>query len=415
MGYLETKRRAFMSIINQNSGIRKKVSGVPPLTLENCIKGNMIGCKIYGSTSASDTGVGDLTKNKIIYPFANTTKTINGVTLTDNKDGTITVSGTPTASVSYLLKQVDVVPNTAYYLSGIDVGKNLAFLLTEFDSYGNRLSAQNSRSINFTAAENAAYVKIYIDRISSNKEIPETIVKPQLEIGTSATEFDIGGKYKIPITVSGRNLFDQEAILPEQGWVKQEDGSFYTAVNTTVYLKKLWENTEGYTGRLKIDYRIKYLLASSEKGAGSLIRINYTDGTKENVLLLTNTWNAGEWNTPDYHIISNSKKTVDYIDWIYGTGSQSTWVKDIIITKDLSVDGYEPYIEPRTVNLYLTQPLKAADYADSASGTAVYSGDAESVSFPQIELSEGTNILSIGTEVLPSAVDAEYYSNLKEE
>lgn len=42
-------------------------------------------------------GVGDKTQNLIKYPFASTTKIVNGVTFTDNDDGTITVNGTATA------------------------------------------------------------------------------------------------------------------------------------------------------------------------------------------------------------------------------------------------------------------------------------------------------------------------------
>lgn len=48
-------------------------------------------------------GVGDKTKNILPYPYADTTKTINGITFTDNGDGSVTVNGTATASISFHL------------------------------------------------------------------------------------------------------------------------------------------------------------------------------------------------------------------------------------------------------------------------------------------------------------------------
>ena len=179
MNYLQKKKQAIIMILAAQ--IIKTAEGYP-VTVNDCESGSAVDYTVWGNTV---TG-----KNLLPYPYVNTTNTVNGVTFTDNGDGTITVSGTPTASISYYLGQVDVKPGEKYCLSGMDVGKNLAFILTGHSADGTKLSQQNSRSISYTAEDNAAYVKIWIDRINPNVEIPTNIVKPQLELGETATEYE---------------------------------------------------------------------------------------------------------------------------------------------------------------------------------------------------------------------------------
>ncbi len=66
-------------------------------------------------------GVGDKTRNLIPYPYEETTKTTNGVTFTDNGDGTITANGTATgvgASFLVFSNSSGLVGQGRYYLSG---------------------------------------------------------------------------------------------------------------------------------------------------------------------------------------------------------------------------------------------------------------------------------------------------------
>ena len=139
-----------------------------------------------------------------------------------------------------------------------------------------------------------------------------------------------------------KNLFDPN-ILIEQGWTKEEDGSYYIENNRTIYKKKLWENTEGYTGQIRVNYKVKYLKGYEESIApGSIIRIVYTDGTLKSVAFISGKWSK-EWQDVNWNTISDADKIVEYVEWNYGTGDNSTWVKDIMITKDVESDEYEPY------------------------------------------------------------------------
>lgn len=75
------------------------------------IKG-MIYCKAYNS------------KNLLKYPYMETTKTENGITFTDNGDGSITINGTATANVnfnlqaSYLTNKVVLQKDKVYIING---------------------------------------------------------------------------------------------------------------------------------------------------------------------------------------------------------------------------------------------------------------------------------------------------------
>lgn len=64
---------------------------------------------ISGWTAANVTRAG---KNLLPYPYAETTKEVNGITFTDNGDGTITANGTATASAQFVLTRS--MPNKDY-------------------------------------------------------------------------------------------------------------------------------------------------------------------------------------------------------------------------------------------------------------------------------------------------------------
>ena len=65
-------------------------------------------------------------KNLITYPYRNTTKTINGITFTDNGDGTITANGTATANATFLIdKKLGFEKEGNYFLSGCPSGGGL--------------------------------------------------------------------------------------------------------------------------------------------------------------------------------------------------------------------------------------------------------------------------------------------------
>ena len=69
-------------------------------------------------------------KNLLSYPYYETTKTLNGVTFTDNGDGSITVNGTATANVYFSLNGNEALSKGKYVL-----GKSSDNVLIYIDKY----------------------------------------------------------------------------------------------------------------------------------------------------------------------------------------------------------------------------------------------------------------------------------------
>lgn len=129
-------------------------------------------------------------KNLIPYPYEDTTKTLNGVTFTDNGDGNITVNGTPTEYSYFMFGVIPIMPSTTFTISknqSADAA-NVAFAVRELDE--NRVPIGTEISIpptvvthTFTVTDNTRYIRITLKRWGSNIECKGTF-KPMLELGT---------------------------------------------------------------------------------------------------------------------------------------------------------------------------------------------------------------------------------------
>lgn len=231
-----------------------------------------------------------------------------------------------------------------------------------------------SQKITLTKPENKIYFYSNGYSVDDSNGITSVINQLMLEQGETATEYDPYGDYPSPSFPSdiedvgdkSPNLFDEKTILPSQGWVKQADGSWYVEAASTPHQKVLWQNTEGYTGRIKLLWKFKYAKPYEEAQAGVSIHRYYTDGTNDTIWLSFNNFEGNTWYSPNNaYVTSNASKVVDRFEWTYGTGSNSTWVKDIIITKDLTITDYEPYgyrIPISIVGKNLFDVTKCVDY-----------------------------------------------------
>ena len=213
------------------------------LTLKNSVKGKLLDYKIYGNSVQNGTpspsapveiqSVGDKTNNLIEYPYMETTKTTNGITFTDNGDGTITVNGTATANAMF-----NIISNATKVWEGIQAGETYTLSL-ETDSNYNGSTSGITYALNYypLGASGASYngwmgvavgasitakcpadiagIRSYI-YISSGKTFNNIVLKPKLEKGTEATGYEPYNKYKIPIKVSnGTNETTTDIYLDE--------------------------------------------------------------------------------------------------------------------------------------------------------------------------------------------------------
>ena len=144
-------------------------------------------------------GVGDKTKNLIPYPYYDTTKTINGVTFTDNGDGTITANGTATgAGASFLVfsNSSGLIGQGKYYLSGCPSNDDSAISLQpKIDNDLNPINYDFGDGKIITVQSTLTQISCVI---STGKTVNNVTFRPFLAKADAATSYEPYG-YKIPI------------------------------------------------------------------------------------------------------------------------------------------------------------------------------------------------------------------------
>lgn len=154
---------------------------------------------VYGNTDET-SGVGDLNsasgkyeisvsatgKNLLRYPYANKNTTTNGITFKTQQDGTVLINGTASADavfyIVYTNKPIILKKSKQYTLSG---GKSY--------SQGIILCLQDTtfKQSTWGGTITAEYEKYYaFIKVNSGTTVTNLVLKPQLEEGTSATEYE---------------------------------------------------------------------------------------------------------------------------------------------------------------------------------------------------------------------------------
>lgn len=198
-------------------------------------------------------------KNLISYPYTRTTETAKGVDFTDNGDGTITINGTATDSIWYTFTpKFKLRKNGRYTFScganvtskiTMEVGDGFTVYLSLFENKDASISgyvypAQYSDNVSFTADYEYAYVTI---RISRNSVIDNVVIKPQLELGSTATPYEPyhgstttitpdSNPYTIPNDI--RQLEGHNVISVSAGELS------VVGVKENLALKKVWDKLD---------------------------------------------------------------------------------------------------------------------------------------------------------------------------
>lgn len=108
-------------------------------------------------------------KNLIPYPYSDTTKTVNGITFTDNGDGSLTISGTATGDAFFYLQR------------NADYGTKLMNAIDK--NYATNGIYTASKRLYYNAVN-----KMVTINILSGTTVDETIY-PQIELGTTPTAY----------------------------------------------------------------------------------------------------------------------------------------------------------------------------------------------------------------------------------
>ena len=393
--------------------MRKRFNLLPTYHFEENTDGQIRGaaervlrdCTIYGNCG----------KNLLPYPFGNTTKTVNGITFTDNGDGTVTANGTATETAQFFPKDSLNGPLLApgtYTFSGCPKGgdwKTYCIRLTGFTAdrdFGNGST--------FTLTQ-ATKVGLALT-VSSGVTVENLVFKPQIESGSTKTDYEpykeVGdsdaesGKYALPVTVSGKNLISYPysmATKTANGITFTDNGDGTVTANGTATAAAVFV-CKYYNAKTPIvpDKKIYFLSGCPEGGRTSASVWNY----RINAMTYKEDSYVGGYS--DF----GDGKTVDLRNVDF-----DTLQVQILINNGASVDNlvfkpqlelgeaatdFEPYTAPKTTNLLLDAPL----------------GPGESIScrkkgllLPELATIDPriTNYITFGSEVKPSSAKFDYY------
>lgn len=272
--------------------------------LSNALKGSASGENAVRIDDSSpiehEMSVKVSSKNLIPYPYADTTKAVNGITFTDNGNGTITASGTAaetaifapyTISNYFCLKAGTYIysdsisnPSTDTYYSEIRTVDDDSIVVHSYDS-----------NKTFTVAE---ATKLKINLIIAGEQTVDLTFKPQVEYGVTATEYTpyISDLTSVTLTQRGKNL------LP---YVYTDGSKTY---NTMTYTR----NDDGTVNIDGTSAGSQYFIANREWKLPKRIKVthqSFSDG-------MTDTY---------YAVCSNYNGTT-YVPWIKQTNKPVTMI-----------------------------------------------------------------------------------------
>lgn len=191
-------------------------------------------------------------RNIIPYPYSQTTKTVYGVTFTDNKDGSIGISGTQDGSTSRPYMGVGIWWGTDKKEGNIKIDANTYFTISancSSDNAGIRYYVYDESGSKL--ADNIVYgtatktLKFDVDtwvalciETATNSETYDCICKPQLELGTIAHAYEPSIESNVNLkkeidktsTLQGQNLIPYPYDGTEGNtngitWTVNDDGS----------------------------------------------------------------------------------------------------------------------------------------------------------------------------------------------
>lgn len=179
------------------------------------------------------------TENLIPYPYAETTKTANGVTFTVNSDGSVTVNGTATSDADFMLLRGPIQSySERYFLSGCPTGgSDTTYYISE--SFTAIKDTGNGVVLNNLPSDQAWRIVI-----KSGTTVNNLVFRPMLNAGTIAKPYSkwfagLKNASFEKIVSTGRNLIPypyEESTKTENGitFTVNSDGSITANGTTTV-------------------------------------------------------------------------------------------------------------------------------------------------------------------------------------
>ena len=186
-------------------------------------------------------------KNLLTYPYNETTKTVNGITFTDNGDGTITANGTATANTTFFLSSKIVYKSGVdYIISGCPNGGDRKFKIKGNSDGVNADDVGYGKTFSFSEdTECSVSILIYKDVTVEN-----LVFRPQIELGGTATDYEPYHGSTITITPDSNPYTIPNDICQLDGLnnISVSAGELsVTGVRKNAAVKKIWDKIDELT------------------------------------------------------------------------------------------------------------------------------------------------------------------------
>jgi hypothetical protein len=395
MNYLQKKKLAFMSIVNKVKGFVRTVSGIPPLTLPNCVdEESVIDYTIEGASG----GVGDLTEN--LFDNAKNWSGTGGNAipsygsyLVQKLDGGGYHIGSH-SSVSFVFN--NLVAGETYTLSYIltadakGITTNMIYIGSAA-SYVHCYSQGSWKTVTKTfTVDDSGSITFKFGISNSNgggNDLGGTITELMLVQGSIAKEYEPYG-YKIPIVCNDGitiNLY-LSAQLRKIG--DYADYINFKNQNVTQRIGvKVFDGSENW---------IQWQYASVDGYEGYYVMDSVDDGAKLCIPYM------GE--NSHFSVLAESNSVLqnaNYACWTIRNNGAFTAVMTYIKTNIATLDEFKVWL--------------AEEYANGTPVTIHYVyevSNEEKNNIPILPTAQGTTIYTVGTEVQPT-MEVTYYSTQK--
>lgn len=229
------------------------------------------------------------TENLIPYPYAETTKTANGVTFTVNSDGSVTVNGTATSDADFMLLRGPIQGySESYFLSGCPSGgSDTTYYISE------NFTASKDTG-NGVVLNNLPSDQVWRIVIKSGTTVNNLVFRPMLNAGTEAKPYSkwfagLKNAFFKEIVSTGRNLIDLSGVSLEKTvngitFTKQADGQYHATgtiadpsqgASPTVNINqgKVYPAGVYSTARYTVDGKdIEFFVSAYSEKTGAVIR-----------------------------------------------------------------------------------------------------------------------------------------------
>lgn len=298
--------------------------------------------------------VGLRSKNLIPYPYINTTQTKNGVTFTDNGDGSITINGTPTALTTHVIYLGHNAYKFSAYTSCYAGGKSII-------ADGLCMSLQGDSDSTIKLAHETGNNPMTYILVVANVTYDNVTVYPQLEYGTVATPYTpyVPNDKAVTVKSCGKNLLDGSVYEDEQTtngvtikYIPEEDAYLINGTATATVRRE--SNTLKIPIQDKVTFSVEYISGSAEKGTGAYTPCFYV-GYSNNLGEARTNWDGINFINANNTATSKEAKAILNSSWFYITAGNvfNNYKCRIMVEKGSTATTYEPYIEGETIETTL--------------------------------------------------------------